>query len=114
MSTAPISRRSFLTGAVFITSILTLSAKPRSVEAAGESLPHLSDTDPMAKALHYTPHAARLNPATTPTYKAGDRCSKCRFFQGKLNESTGFAGCQIYPGHSVSAQGWCASYNAAA
>jgi len=36
----------------------------------------------------------------------------CRFFQGTPGAKSGYAGCQIYPGYSVNAQGWCASFNA--
>lgn len=114
MSTSSVSRRAFITGAAVAVSALAVGLKPDSAQAKGESLPHLSDKDPMAKALHYSDDAATMNKAGSPTYKPGDRCSKCRFFEGKPNERTGFAGCQIYPGYSVSAKGWCASYNARA
>ena len=114
MTTSNVSRRAFIAGAAVAVSALAVGITPRQARAAGEALPHLSDKDPMAKALHYSDNATAVSKTQNPTYKLGDRCSKCRFFQGKPNEASGFASCQIYPGYSVSAKGWCASYSARA
>lgn len=114
MTSSRVSRRAFVSYAAISASALALGLVTRRASAAGESLPHLSDKDPMAKALHYTANAASVNKANNPSFKIGDRCAKCRFFQGKADEASGYAGCQLYPGYAVNAKGWCSSYNARA
>lgn len=109
------SRRAFLASAAVVASAAIVGGlRPRTARAAGESLPHLTDADPMAKSLGYTPNHNTVDKAKFPTYKAGDHCSACRFFKGTPDEKSGYAGCQIYPGYSVDAQGWCASFSARA
>lgn len=106
------SRRSFLATAAVAASAALLGMRPRSAQAAGESLPHLSESDPLAKSLGYQSNATKVDKSKFPTYKAGDRCGECRFFQGTAGQKSGYGGCQIFAGYSVSADGWCASFNA--
>ena len=107
------SRRDFLASAAGVAAAVLVSGlKPRTARAAGSKLHHLTDADPMAKSLGYTPNHNRVDKAKFATYKAGEHCSVCRFFQGTPGAKSGYAGCQIYPGYSVNAQGWCASFNA--
>ncbi|MEO7148483.1 MAG: high-potential iron-sulfur protein [Rhodanobacteraceae bacterium] len=103
----PHSRRRFLAllgGAAGATALL--SAMPRRAGAA--DLPHLTQADPTAKALHYTENA---NTAPAP-HKAGQACNNCRFFQGNAGQAYG--PCSLYPGKAVNAKGWCAGYAAKA
>ncbi len=83
---------------------LLLAAIPRRAHAA--DLPHLTEADPTAKALHYTEDASK---ASAP-HKAGQACADCRFFQGKAGIAYG--PCSLYPGKAVNAKGWCAGYAA--
>jgi hypothetical protein len=106
------SRRSFLAGAAVAASAALVGLKSHSARAAGENLPHLSESDPLAKSLGFQMNAKNVDKSKFPTYKAGERCAECRFFQGTPGEKTGFGGCQIFAGYSVSADGWCASFNA--
>jgi High potential iron-sulfur protein len=106
------SRRSFLATAAVAASAALVGLKPHTARAAGENLPHLSESDPLAKSLGYQMSAAKVDKSKFPTYKAGDRCAECRFFQGTPGEKSGFGGCQIFAGYSVDANGWCASFNA--
>ena len=106
------SRRSFLATAAVAASAVLVGLKPHSVRAAGESLPHLSESDPLAKSLGYQMNAKNVDQSKFPTYKAGERCGECRFFQGTPGQSSGYGGCQIFAGYSVNAGGWCASFNA--
>ncbi|EQD27124.1 High potential iron-sulfur protein [mine drainage metagenome] len=111
-SKADPSRRAFLAGAtVAVAAVVVGGLKPRTARAAGGKLPHLTDADPLAKSLGYTPNHNKVDAAAHPTYKPGEHCSLCRFFQGTPGEKSGYAGCQIYPGYSVNAEGWCASFN---
>lgn len=106
------SRRSFLATAAVAASAALVGLKPPSARAAGESLPHLSESDPLAKSLGYQSSAQSVDKSKFPTYKAGERCGMCRFFQGTPAEKSGYGGCQIFAGYSVNADGWCASFNA--
>jgi hypothetical protein len=106
------SRRSFLATAAVAASAALVGLKPPAARAAGESLPHLSESDPLAKSLGYRSNAQSVDKSKFPTYKAGERCAECRFFQGTPGEKSGYGGCQIFAGYSVNADGWCASFNA--
>jgi len=106
------SRRSFLATAAVAASAALVGLKPPSARAAGENLPHLSASDPLAKSLGYQESASSVDQAKFPTYKAGEHCGECRFFQGTAGQSSGYGGCQIFAGYSVNAGGWCASFNA--
>lgn len=106
------SRRSFLATAAVAASAALVGLKPPAARAAGENLPHLSESDPLAKSLGYQSNAKSVDKSKFPTYKAGERCGECRFFQGTPGQSSGYGGCQIFAGYSVNADGWCASFNA--
>ncbi|MBW4053329.1 MAG: twin-arginine translocation signal domain-containing protein [Proteobacteria bacterium] len=106
------SRRSFIATAAVAASAALVGLKSHSARAAGENLPHLSESDPLAKSLGYQMTAQNVDKSKFPTYKPGERCADCRFFQGTAGEKSGFGGCQIFAGYSVSADGWCASFNA--
>ena len=106
------SRRSFLATAAVAASAAFVGLKSHSARAAGANLPHLSESDPLAKSLGYQMNAKNVDTAKFPTYKPGERCAECRFFEGTPGEKSGFGGCQIFAGYSVNADGWCASFNA--
>jgi hypothetical protein len=46
-----------------------------------------------------------------PKHKAGDTCANCQFYSGG---ATGYGPCQLFPGKSVAAKGWCVSHAAKA
>jgi len=106
------TRRSFLATAAVAASAALVGLKPPAARAAGENLPHLSTSDPLAKSLGYQDNAKSVDQSKFPTYKAGEHCGECRFFQGTPGQSSGYGGCQIFAGYSVNAGGWCASFNA--
>ena len=106
------SRRSFLASAAVAASAALVGLRPHTARAAGGNLPNLSESDPLAKSLGYQSNASKVDQSKFPTYKAGERCGVCRFFQGTPGEASGTGGCQIFAGYSVNAQGWCASFNA--
>ena len=106
------SRRTFLfttlgAAGLAIASLTGLRARVARAQAA-QGLPHLSPNEPLAKALGYANSAGQVDRTRYPTYKPGDTCSKCRFYQGTAGQAWG--PCQIFAGKSVSAQGWCASF----
>lgn len=101
------SRRRFLglLGGVAGSALLA-GLLPRIARAA--DLPHVTDANPTAKALHYTEDATK---APAP-HKAGQACANCKFYSGAAGQAYG--PCSLYPGQSVAAKGWCAGYSAKA
>ena len=77
-------------------------ALPRFARAA--DLPPVSESDPTAKALAYVEDATK---STNAKHKAGDDCTNCQFYSGG---ATGRGPCQLFPGKSVNAKGWCVSH----
>jgi High potential iron-sulfur protein len=104
------SRRTFLTIAGAAGAAALIGLRPGVTPAqSGQQLPHLSESDPMAKALNYTEDASKVDKSKAPTYKPGSKCASCNFFQGKAGEAYG--PCQLFAGKSVNANGWCASFS---
>jgi hypothetical protein len=99
------SRRHFLKVATTtVVAATVISGLPR--QASATDLPHLSESDPAAKALKYVEDASR---ATDALHKTGAMCAHCQFFSGSPD---GYGPCQLFPGKAVSAKGWCLSYSA--
>jgi hypothetical protein len=95
------SRRRFLSVAGGALSTATVAGLlPRLGLAA--DLPHLDPSDPTAQALKYTDDAAKAG----PPHQDGQMCSACNFFGGGAS----YGACQLFPGKSVSAKGWCSGY----
>ena len=101
------SRRRFLKiAAGTAAAAVVVGTLPRLARAA--DLPHVSESDPTAKALGYVEDA---NATKDPKHKAGDTCANCQFYSGG---ATGYGPCQLFPGKSVAAKGWCVSHAAKA
>ncbi|KZC30737.1 High potential iron-sulfur protein [Rhodanobacter sp. FW510-R10] len=81
---------------------VVMGGLPRFARAA--DLPPVSESDPTAKALGYVEDATKT---TNAKYKAGDDCTNCQFYTGG---ATGRGPCQLFPGKSVNAKGWCVSH----
>ena len=105
------SRRNFIALAGVTGAAVLAGMRPALSLAQGQGVspPHLSESDPTAKALGYVEDASKADKAKFPAYKAGAHCATCNFFQGKPADA--YAPCQIFPGKAVSAKGWCASYS---
>ncbi|MEI7038163.1 high-potential iron-sulfur protein [Fulvimonas yonginensis] len=97
------SRRRFLKVAVGTAAAAAVVGLPRVGRAA--DLPHVSESDPTAKALDYVEDASK---SKNPKHKPGDVCANCQFYTG--TGTTGYGPCQLFPGKSVNAQGWCVSH----
>jgi High potential iron-sulfur protein len=97
------SRRRFLRLTVgAAAAALAASSLPRLARAA--DAPHVTESDPTAKALGYVEDAGTTK---DPKHKAGDVCANCQFYSGA---SSGFGPCQLFPGKAVSSKGWCVSH----
>jgi hypothetical protein len=69
--------------------------------------PLLSPSDPAAQKMHYTDDASKVDRGSNPTYTAGSKCATCSMYRGG---SSATGGCALFPGKSVSANGWCLGY----
>ncbi len=78
-----------------------LGGRPRSSTAA--DAPLISENDPAAKAVKYVDDAKKAKAAAP-----GNTCANCGLYQGK--EGAKIGPCQILPGKSVTAAGWCSSW----
>lgn len=88
--------------------LLPFAALIKIPMAFAEDLPHVTDDDPMAKALKYVADATtveRPDKAGTP----GDQqtCANCQFLVGDDGE---WRACQLFPGKSVHINGWCINW----
>jgi len=98
------SRRRFLKVAAGTTLAgVVMGGLPRFARAA--DLPPLSESDPTAKALGYVEDASK---SANPKRKAGDDCANCQFYTAGANDR---GPCQLFPGKSVHAKGWCVSHS---
>lgn len=98
------SRRRFLKVAAGTTAAAMLvGGLPRF--AFADDLPPVTEADPTAKALGYVEDASA---STNAKHKAGDDCANCQFYTGG---ATGRGPCQLFPGKSVNAKGWCVSHS---
>ena len=81
--------------------------RPRTARAA--EMPHLTQADPTAKALHYTDDASTANrPDKMGVAGNKQHCGICNFLKGKEGDT--WRPCQIFPGKLVNVNGWCASW----
>lgn len=102
MTDEKLSRRRLLQGALAgIAAVPVATLISRSAEAAEP----LSESDPTAKSLGYVTDAKKVDAKANPNYKPGQDCANCMQFTGKAGAADG--PCNIFPGKTVKAQGWC-------
>lgn len=73
--------------------------------AQAQDLPPLTSDDPMGQAMKYTDDASSVDPATRTNPAAEQNCANCALVQGADGDER--RPCQIFPGKSVAAAGWC-------
>jgi hypothetical protein len=78
--------------------------------ASSADLPHLNVKDPAAVLQGYVEDAAQVDPKKRPKFVDGSSCENCLLLQGKEGES--YRPCDLFPGKSVSAKGWCNGWSA--
>jgi hypothetical protein len=74
-------------------------------EAWGAPVPALTPADPAAGALGYTDNASSIDAKANPTYKVDQTCANCGQFRDNASDTRG--ACNVFPGKSVAAKGWC-------
>jgi hypothetical protein len=99
------SRRRFLLGSAAIAASLPLVIRELGKPAAAQDLPKLPLDNAQAKALAYVEDASQ---SAHPNFKAGSNCANCQFIQGA--DGAAWRPCQLFPGHSVAAAGWCSAW----
>jgi hypothetical protein len=98
-----ITRRSFLKTSGVAAALS--GAGLGSALADSETLPKVSEDDPMAKALNYVENAKTVDAAK----RQSDRfCNNCSLYAGDAEDK--WAGCGIFPGKSVAGAGWCSAW----
>lgn len=98
-------RRTVLKGA-----LTSLAAIP-VVAFVGRADAAATKVDPagaQAKALGYVADSSKVDAAANPSFKAGSHCANCVQWQGKPTDAE--AGCGIFAGNLVAANGWCKVY----
>jgi hypothetical protein len=101
-----ISRRHLMIR-VLATSALLPALNGLAKAAQSEGLTPLDTKDSAASALGFVTDAATAS--ANPLYKKGQHCSSCLHYLGQPSDTT--AGCKIYAGHSVPANGWCSVWS---
>ena len=76
-----------------------------SHDSFASDLPQLSEEDPMAKSMRYTHDATTVDPSARTNPAKDQTCSNCALVQGADGDA--WRPCQIFPGKSVAAKGWC-------
>lgn len=99
-----ISRRTVVKQGLTALSLTPLAGLLSSVSWSADLTP-LDPSDPTAKALGFVVDSTKVDAATNPTHKAGQKCGTCAQFQGKAGDARG--GCNIFAGHTVPEGGWC-------
>ncbi len=76
--------------------------------AQAEDLPQLTEDDPMAKGLKYTHDASTVDPASRSNPAPEQNCANCQLIKGADGDA--WRPCQLFPGKSVNAAGWCSAW----
>ena len=74
-------------------------------QAHADDLPQLAEDDQMAQAMKYTHDASTVDAASRPNPAADQNCANCALIQGA--DGSEWRPCQIFPGKTVNANGWC-------
>lgn len=96
------SRRSLLRSVAAGATLASVAALRPGTAGAADG-PLISESDPTAKAVKYVDDVKKALGA-----KPGNTCANCALYQGKDGAKSG--PCQIFPGKSVTAAGWCSSW----
>jgi hypothetical protein len=100
-------RRAILKGALLgVAAIPVASLFAKRAHAA--AAPPLGEQEPQAKALGYVSDAGKVDAKTNPTYKQGQSCANCLQLTGNAGEQ--FRPCNLFPGKTVAATGWCKAW----
>ncbi|WP_233870402.1 high-potential iron-sulfur protein [Paraburkholderia adhaesiva] len=92
----------------FIIHAASLCAALATADRAFATAPLVDENDAAVKPLGYRAKASTVDSAQFPKFHAGQHCANCRFYTGGAQDAAG--PCPMFPGKSVSADGWCNVY----
>lgn len=92
----------------FIMTIVPAAAALSGVTCAQAEAAKIDEKDPVAVGLKYKHDATKVDAKANPTYKAGNHCGNCQFFQGKATDA--WAVCPLLGGKQVNNKGWCSAW----
>jgi hypothetical protein len=72
--------------------------------------PHLDVKDPAAVAVGYVEKAAQIDLKKYPAYVKGSTCENCLLLEGSPGPH--YRPCSVFPGKTVSVDGWCSRWAA--
>ncbi len=102
-------RRQLLRYALYTAAALPGTILLNNSAQALPDLPELSPDDPAAKTLDYTPDTKLVDKSTNPGHNPGQVCANCSLV---INVEGDRRGCAMFPGKSVSVNGWCKAWDA--
>lgn len=90
--------------------LVALAAQARAVHSHAQArpLPRLAEDDPLAQKLGYHHSSAKVDAKKFPAHRRGQDCDDCAHYKGRKREAWG--PCDIFPGKSVNAKGWCEEF----
>jgi High potential iron-sulfur protein len=80
------------------------------LDSRAADLPHLDVKDPKAMALGYVEDGSQVDAKKYPAYSKGSTCENCSQLQGSAGAA--YRPCELFPGKTVSAKGWCSGWAA--
>jgi hypothetical protein len=80
------------------------------LDSRAADLPRLDVKDPKAVALGYVEDASQVDVKKYPGYSKDSTCENCSQLQGKAGAA--YRPCDLFPGKTVSAKGWCSGWAA--
>lgn len=84
------------------------AAAATPAKPAAPALPEVTDKHPLVKPLGYVADASKVDAKKNPTYKPGQVCAGCAQYPDANAKPLGK--CNLFPGVSVRANGWCRSF----
>jgi hypothetical protein len=98
-----LSRRNMLRQSAFGAATVMLVSLLPTGRLQGADEAKLSEDDPAAKSLKYVHDATKSERPDDSQF-----CHNCQYFKGE--GETGWGPCDIFPGKSVNAEGWCSTW----
>jgi hypothetical protein len=85
----------------------TLVLAGRGAQAA---TPILSESDPAAVKLGYTPDTSKVDVKQFPKHEASQDCGGCQLFESIPDGNEPYGNCPLFEGRRVAVKGWCSSW----
>jgi hypothetical protein len=97
------NRREFIVQFSLASGVLAASSGLTQAQGA-----MVAESDAQAKSLGYVAVASKADKSKFPKYAAGQQCTSCSLFQGKVTDAAG--GCPLFAGKQVAGKGWCSAW----